>query len=87
MIGLLAAVPPLAQLMQIPAIYLIEKYRVRRAISVYATASSRMLWLAIALIPFLFSIEAGLAFLSVALFLYAAFGAIGGSSWNSYARQ
>lgn len=87
MIGLLAAVPPLAQLMQIPAIYLIERYRVRRAITVYATASSRMFWLAIALIPFLFSIEAGLAFLIVALFLYAAFGAIGGSSWNSWMRD
>ena len=28
-IGLLAAIPPLAQLIQIPAIYLVEKYRVR----------------------------------------------------------
>jgi hypothetical protein len=84
MIGLLAAIPPLAQLVQIPAIYLIEKYRIRRAITVYATASSRIFWLVIALIPFLFSIEAGLVFLIVALFLYAAFGAVGGSSWNSW---
>ena len=87
MIGLLAAVPPLAQLIQIPSIYLVEKYRVRRAISVYATASSRIFWLVIALIPFLFSIEAGLTFLIVALFLYAAFGAVGGSSWNSWMRD
>jgi MFS family permease len=83
-IGLLAAIPPLAQLIQIPAIYLVEKYRVRRAICVYATASSRLFWLGIALIPFLFSIEAGLTFLMVALFLYAAFGAIGSSSWNPW---
>jgi hypothetical protein len=27
MIGLLAAIPPLAQLIQIPSIYLVEKYR------------------------------------------------------------
>lgn len=84
MIGLLAAIPPLAQLVQIPAIYLIEKYRVRRAICVTATTSSRIFWLVIALIPFLFSIEAGLTFLIVALFLHAAFGAVGGSSWNSW---
>ena len=86
-IGLLAAIPPLAQLVQIPAIYLIEKYRVRRAICVYAAASSRIFWLFIALIPFLFSIEAGLTFLIVALFLYAAFGAIGSSSWNPWMRD
>jgi len=74
-IGLLAAIHPLAQLIQIPSIYLVEKYRVRRAICVYATASSRIFWLFIALIPFLFSIEAGLTFLMVALLLHAAFGA------------
>ncbi len=66
MIGLLAAIPPLAQLIQIPSLYLVEKYRVRRAITVYAAASSRIFWLFIALIPFLFSIEAGLAFLIMA---------------------
>ncbi len=87
MIGLLAAIPPLAQLVQIPAIYLIEKYRVRRAICVTATASSRIFWLAIALIPFLFSIEAGLSFLIIALLLYATFGAVGGSSWNPWMRD
>lgn len=36
-IGLLAAIPLLAQLIQIPSVYLIEKYRVRQAICVYAT--------------------------------------------------
>jgi len=39
-IGLLAAIPPLAQLIQIPSIYLVEKYRVRRAITMYAAGSS-----------------------------------------------
>lgn len=83
-IGLLAAIPPLAQLIQIPSIYLIKKYRVRRAICVTATASSRIFWLVIALIPFLFSIEAGLSFLIIALLLYATFGAVGGSSWSPW---
>ncbi|MBE0516805.1 MAG: MFS transporter [Methanophagales archaeon] len=84
-IGLLAAITPLAQLVQIPSIYLVEKYRVRRAITVYATASSRIFWFFIALIPFLFSTtEAELSFLLTALFLYAAFGAVGSSSWNPW---
>jgi MFS family permease len=87
-IGLLAAIPPLAQLGQIPAIYLVEKYRIRRAICTYATASSRLFWLVIALIPFFASEEKeGLLFFIAALYFYAAFGAVGGSSWNSWMRD
>jgi len=86
-IGLLAAIPPLMQLLQIPSIYLVEKYRLRRAISVYASGLARVFWLLIALIPFLFSFETGLTVLIVALFLHSAFGAIGGTSWNSWMRD
>ncbi len=87
-IGILAAIPPLMQLIQIPSIYLVEKYRSRRAISIYASAVSRIFWLLIALIPFLFfSIEASLTFLIIALVLNAAFSSIGGCSWNSWMRD
>jgi hypothetical protein len=54
---------------------------------VYAAASSRIFWLFIALIPFLFSIEAGLAFLIIALSIHTAFAAVGGSSWNPWMRD
>ncbi|PIP14010.1 MAG: MFS transporter, partial [bacterium (Candidatus Stahlbacteria) CG23_combo_of_CG06-09_8_20_14_all_40_9] len=86
-IGLLAAIPPLAQLIQIPSIYLVEKYRVRRTITVYAAALSRIFWLPIAVIPLLFSIQAGLTFLIIALALNAAFAGVGGCSWNSWMRD
>jgi len=86
-IGLLAAIPPLAQLIQIPSIYLVEKYRARRAISVYASALSRIFWLLIALIPFLFSIKAGLTFLVIAILLNAIFAAVSTCSWNSWMRD
>lgn len=86
-IGLLAAIPPLAQLIQIPSIYLVEKIRNRRAINAYATALSRIFLLVIALIPFLFSIEAGLTFLVIALSLHTAFAAVGNCSWNSWMRD
>lgn len=86
-IGLLAAIPPLAQLIQIPSIYLVEKYRIRRVITVYSTASSRIFWLFIALIPFLFSIKAGLTFLIVAFSLKTALGAVSLCSWNSWMRD
>lgn len=86
-IGLLAAIPALAQLIQIPSIYLIEKFRVRRAITIYAGTLSRMFLLFISLIPFLFTIEAGLAFLIVALSMHTAFAAVGNSSWNPWMRD
>ncbi len=86
-IGLLAAIPPLMQLIQIPSIHLVEKVRNRRAISVYASAVSRLFWLVVALIPFLVSVEKRLSFLIAALFLHSAFAAVGGTSWNSWMRD
>ena len=86
-IGLVAAIPPLAQLMQIPAIYLVEKYRARRAICFYAIIASRSFWVLIAVIPILFGLTDGLSVLIVALVLYAAFGAVSSSSWNSWMRD
>jgi hypothetical protein len=86
-IGLLAAIPPLLQLIQIPSIYLVEKYRNRRSITMYTSALSRIFWLLIALIPFLFSIEVGLIFLIAALLLNSAIASISGCSWNSWMRD
>jgi len=86
-IGLLAAIPFFAQLIQIPSVYLVERYRIRRTICVYSSALSRLFWLPIALIPFLFSLETGLAVLIVALLLHSALGGVGGCGWNSWMRD
>lgn len=86
-IGLLAAIPPLLQLIQIPSIYLVEKIRNRRAISVYASALSRTMWLLIALLSVFLPPKAGLTVLITALILHAALGAVSNSSWNSWMRD
>ncbi|MCE8426758.1 MAG: MFS transporter, partial [Candidatus Methanoperedens sp.] len=86
-IGILAAIPPLGQLIQIPAIYIVEKYRVRREICILSTAVSRSFWLLIALIPFLVFFKNPLILLIIALTINAAFSAIGGCSWNSWMRD
>lgn len=83
-IGLLSAIIPLAQLIQIPSIYLVERYRVRRKISVFASTMSRTLLFFMALIPFLFSPQLGLIFLLLALVLNTTIGAISTCSWNSW---
>nr|MDO8097656.1 MFS transporter [Candidatus Njordarchaeota archaeon] len=86
-IGLLTAIIPLTQLLQIPSIYVVEKYRSRRAITFYASIAGRSMWLFVALIPFIFSPELGLVFLVLAVLLNASIGALGTCSRNSWWRD
>lgn len=86
-IGLLAAIGPLAQLLQLPSILLVEKMRNRRAIVVVAAGLSRVCWLLVALIPFLFGARIGLAVLLASMVGASAFGAVSGCGWNSWMRD
>jgi len=86
-IGLLAAIGPLAQLLQLPSIFLVEKIRNRRAIVVVTAGLSRLCWLFIALSPFLFGAKIGLAILLVSMIAASALGAVSGCSWNSWMRD
>jgi MFS family permease len=86
-IGLLAAIGPLSQLLQLPSIFLVEKIRNRRLITVIAAALSRLCWLIIALSPFLFPARMAIVVLLILLVAVSAFGAIAGCSWNSWMRD
>jgi len=86
-IGLLAALPPLGNLLQLPAIFLVEKIRNRRLISVISAAIARSFWLLIALIPFLFSAKLGLTVLLIALFIRSTVVSFVSVSWNSWMRD
>jgi hypothetical protein len=76
MIGLLAAIPPIAQLIQIPGILLVERIRKRRAIAIITASLSRVFLLLIAAIPLLFNLGKGLFFLILALVLSSVFAAV-----------
>jgi MFS family permease len=86
-IGLLAAIGPLAQLLQLPSIFIIEKIRNRRLITVIFAVLSRFCWLIIALSPFIFPAKIAIAVLLILLTVLSAFGAISGCSWNSWMRD
>jgi len=86
-IGLLAAIGPLSQLLQLPSIFLVEKIRNRRLITIVAAALSRLCWLIVALSPFLFPAKIAIAVLLILLTAVSAFGAVGGCSWNSWMRD
>ena len=51
-IGVMAAIPFIMQTIQIPAIWLVEKLRRRKAIAVLSWFPAQLCWFPIALIPF-----------------------------------
>lgn len=83
-IGLLAAIVPLAQLIQLPSIFLVEKVRNRKVISLIAAGSSRLVWLLIAFIPFFFLGKSAIFLLLILLLLASSFSAVAGCGWNSW---
>ncbi|MFH1549311.1 MAG: MFS transporter [Planctomycetota bacterium] len=86
-IGLLAAIPFLAQFAQIPAIYLVEKVRVRRSVCVFAALGNRLPLILLVLIPVLFAGKAAPYILLLGISLHAFSGAISACSWNSWMRD
>lgn len=86
-IGLLAAIPPLMQLLQLPSILLVEKLRNRRLISVIASFVSRIPWLVIAISPFVFAPKWALAIVVASVAVHTGIGAISTCAWNSWMRD
>jgi MFS family permease len=86
-IGLLAAIGPLSQLLQLPSILLVERIRNRRAITVVAAGLGRLSWLLVALAAFFLPQKAALTVLLFSLIAASALGAVSGCSWNSWMRD
>ncbi len=86
-IGILAAIPYFAQLFQIPAILLVERYRRRRKISVLASGIGRTLIFGIAITPFLSDQSAALIAILSIVAIRLAFAAVSNCSWNSWIRD
>lgn len=86
-IGLLAAIGPLAQLLQLPGIYLVEILKKRKPITLIAAGISRSCWVLIALSPFLFKAFSPVSVLLWLLIIASMTGAVAGCSWNSWMRD
>lgn len=83
-IGLLAAVPFLAQLAQVPTILLVERVRARRPITVASLGIARFLLLPMAALPFLGSAPAAQALLIVGVGVAALLNSMSACAWNSW---
>ncbi|HET9664021.1 MAG TPA: MFS transporter [Burkholderiales bacterium] len=86
-IGILAAIPFLAQLSQLGAMVLVERVRERRKIVVLAVSASRALILCLALIPFIPDRSLQLTALVGAQIAIALLGSIAGCALNSWLHQ
>ncbi len=86
-IGLLAAIPPLVQLVQLPAVFIIEKIKSRKTVAVYSAVLGRSIWFIIAAIPFLFAWSTALYVLIICILISSVMGGIGGCAWNSWMRD
>ncbi len=85
-IGLIVAIPSITQLIQIPGIMLVERYRIRRKITVLAAGLSRLFLLPIAFIPFI-SFEFRIPVLLIIITFHYGIGAIGNCSWDSWMKD
>ncbi len=88
-IGILAAIPFIMQIVQLPAIWLVERVRRRKAIAVMSWFPAQLLWFPIALIPIFVGTPGAMA-ISLLLGLMTVRGllnAVCNSAWNGWIRD
>ncbi|HYF60777.1 MAG TPA: MFS transporter [Burkholderiaceae bacterium] len=86
-IGLLGAIPFIAQAAQLPAIMLVERVRQRKRIGVNVVLLARLLILLLALLPFVPSTHSPVALLIGAQAMISTLGSIGACAINSWFHQ
>ncbi len=88
-IGILAALPFIMQALQLPSIWLVEKFRKRKAIALITWFPAQMLWFPMALIPFFIGVpsSSAITLLLVLMTFRGLLTAISNCSWNGWIRD
>lgn len=86
MVGVLASVPCLAQLLQLPAVLLVERWRTRKLIAVGTSLIGRAMLGIMAATTFFTGAIPLVVFLAAQIVL-CGFGAIGSCAWNAWLRD
>lgn len=88
-IGILAALPFIMQTLQLPSIWLVEKFRRRKAIALSTWVPAQLLWFPIALIPFFIETPSAWAISLLLAFmaLRGLFAAVSNCGWNGWVRD
>jgi MFS family permease len=86
MVGVLASAPFLTQLLQLPAILLVERFRTRKRIAVLTSIAGRLMLGVMAATAF-FVGPASLWVFLIAQFVLCGLGAVGSCAWNAWLRD
>jgi len=88
-IGILAALPFMMQTLQLPSIWLVERFRRRKTIALMTWVPAQLLWFPIALIPFFIKAPSALAISLLLTFMAmrGLFAAVSNCSWNGWIRD
>lgn len=86
-VGLLAALPYLVQVLQLPASIMVERYGQRRRFTVLFLGSARFIIVLLALLPFLPMTSSVISLLLLGKFIICALSAVGACALNSWIHQ
>lgn len=88
-IGILAALPFLTQLLQLPVIFLVERVRRRKAITLASWVPAQGMWILVALIPLLVGVPGptAVALLLGLIGLRGALVAVTNCAWSGWERD
>jgi hypothetical protein len=86
-VGILSALGPATQVLQLPTVALIERKRTRKAICWWAACFARVAWLGVLVLPWALPADARPAALFGLLLLASALGTVSGAAWNPWIRD
>ena len=86
-VGLLSALGPATQVLQLPTVALIERWRRRKAICWWAAFTARLAWLAVLVVPWALPPGGRAPALFGLLILASALGTVSGAAWNPWIRD
>ena len=88
-IGVLAALPFFTQVMQLPAILVIERFRMRKALGIPCLFVAQLLWIPVGAVPFMLDAPGAPAVAAVIglLALRGLFAPVWATSWTSWMRD
>ncbi|MFH1865332.1 MAG: MFS transporter [Candidatus Eisenbacteria bacterium] len=86
-IGIIAAMGPLAQVLQLPSVFLVRRIGLRKALVTTTAAASRFFLLVMAAVPLLLPPPLRLPVFIWSLFLFFGVGAVGGSAFGPWMRD
>lgn len=86
-VGLIAAIAPLAQILQIPAIYVVNWLGHRRMVVVFVALIGRLFWFVIAALPWIVTDQARIPVLLLSLAGFFCCSSFAGCAFNSWLRD